>query len=72
MSELTQGSSTELAKGQFWRTDAGLVQVVELGTRLVYYRLARDAKTPALIRMLRRDIFQRHLEENAACLIQAT
>jgi hypothetical protein len=59
----------QLCEGQFWRTERGLVQIVELGKKLVYYRLTRDKQGIGLTRMVRRDAFLEQLEATAAILV---
>ncbi len=61
--------SPELAKGQFWRTNRGLVQIVELGKKLVYYRLTKDRNGVGLTRMIRREALQSQLEAVSATLL---
>lgn len=59
----------ELAKGQFWKTALGLIQIVDLGKSLVYYRVSRNPGAATFTRMLRREAFQQQLNATAATLV---
>jgi len=37
-----------LAKGQLWRTEDSYVQIVELGKRLIHYKMPRELKQRAV------------------------
>lgn len=67
--DLLEETGHELVKGQSWQTTRGLVQIVDLGKSLVYYRVSRNHKSATLIRILRRDIFQQQLQATAGILL---
>ncbi len=66
---LAKKTPRELVKGQFWRTSRGLVQIVELGNGLVYYRISTNPKVATFTRILKRDAFQQELDTTSATLL---
>jgi hypothetical protein len=37
-----KNGATPLAKGQLWRTENAYVQIVEMGKRLIHYKMPRE------------------------------
>jgi hypothetical protein len=42
MSTNRKTSTRPLAKGQLWRTEKAYVQIVEMGKRLIHYKMPRE------------------------------
>lgn len=67
---LTKTTPHELAKGQFWNTSRGLLQIVDLGKGHVYYRVSRNSGIATFTRIIKREAFQRELDTTAATLLR--
>ena len=42
MNNKRKNTVAPLAKGQLWRTEKAYVQIVEMGKRLIHYKMPRD------------------------------
>ena len=63
-------SSPGLAKGQMWRTNNGYIEIIELGKKVVFYRVKKQKQqTGVLTRMIRVDALQVYLRASAATLV---
>ncbi len=59
-----------LATGQLWKTDDAYVQIVELGKKLIHYKLLKDPKQPVVMtRMIRTDALAVYLRMTEATLM---
>ncbi len=64
-------SAPTFAKGQLWRVDNGYVEIVDLGMRLIHYRLLRHpAQRAAITRLLAKDDLARYLNLARAELVE--
>jgi len=62
-----------LAKGQLWKLNHLYVQIVELGKRLIHYRMLSDLKeTGARIKTSSVDVLWRYLQSRHARLVNST
>lgn len=56
-----------LVKGQLWKVDNAYLQIVDLGKRLIHYRMLRQpGQETALTRMIRPDAFAVFLHKSGA------
>lgn len=69
MNEIPKESARQLSKGQFWKNGQGLFHIVDLGSKLVYYRLTSSRNAVSLTRMIRRNVLEKQLEATAATLM---
>jgi hypothetical protein len=62
--------SPGLAKGQLWKTDTAYIQIVELGKRLIHYKLLRQPGQKAVLtRMIGIDALAVYLRASEAALV---
>jgi hypothetical protein len=62
-----------LAKGQLWKLNHLYIQIVELGKRLIHYRMLSDLKeTGARIKTSSVDVLWRYLQSRHARLVNST
>ena len=60
----------ELAKGQLWKLSNFYIQIVELGKRLIHYRMLSDLKeTGARIKTSSIEVMQEYLKSRRARLV---
>ena len=72
MSRTRQAGSTPtaLAKGQLWKLNHFYIQIVKLGTRLIYYRMLSDLKeTGARVKTSGVDVLWGYLKSRGAQLV---
>jgi hypothetical protein len=63
-------AASGLAEGQLWKTEDAYLQIVELGKRLIHYKLLKDPKQPvALTRMIRTESLAVYLRITGATLM---
>ncbi len=60
-----------LAKGQIWKTNDFLVQIVELGKVLVHYKLLKELGQMRRVQMSRIESMEEYLRTNEARLLDA-
>jgi hypothetical protein len=65
-------SSPALAKGQLWSTKDSHIRIMELGKRLVHYKMLRDLRQMRRTQMSRIDTMQAYLKTNRARLVEDT
>lgn len=59
-----------LAQGQLWKTDNTYLQIVELGKKLIHYKLLKDPRQPVVItRLIRTDALAVYLRATEATLM---
>lgn len=59
-----------LAKGQLWKIDDAYIQIVELGTRLIQYKMLRQqGQRAARTQMTGVGTLETYLRDNAARLV---
>ena len=59
-----------MAKGQLWKTDTTYLQIVELGKRLIHYKLLKDPNQPMVMtRLIRPDALAVYLRATEAALV---
>jgi hypothetical protein len=59
-----------LAVGQLWRLEHGYLQIVDLGKRLIYYKMLRTpTQRAAITQMIGMEALLRFLRQNEAELI---
>jgi hypothetical protein len=62
--------SPGLEKGQLWKTDSTYIQIVELGKRLIHYKMLRQPGQKAVMtRMIGIDALAVYLRANEATLV---
>jgi hypothetical protein len=62
-----------LAQGQLWKLNHLYIQIVELGKRLIHYRMLSDLKeTGARIKTSSVDVLWRYLQSRHARLLSST
>ncbi|HWH69585.1 MAG TPA: hypothetical protein VNT26_09385 [Candidatus Sulfotelmatobacter sp.] len=62
--------SQGLAKGQLWKLNNAYIQIVDLGKRLIYYKILRQKnQRGALTRMIRSDALMVYLRVRSATLV---
>lgn len=70
MNSVSMQASPGLAEGQLWKTDSTYVQIVELGKRLIHYKLLKDPQqTAAMTRLIRTDALAVYLRATEATLV---
>ena len=63
----------ELAKGQLWKLSNFYIQIVELGKRLIHYRMLSDLKEPgARIKTSSIEVMWGYLKSRRARLVHNT
>ncbi|HWH70126.1 MAG TPA: hypothetical protein VNT26_12125 [Candidatus Sulfotelmatobacter sp.] len=66
-------SSQPLAKGQLWAIEGGYIYIVDLGKRLISYKLMRQQGQRAVkTQMVAIDSLQAYLQEKAARLLKSS
>jgi len=73
MSNKRKGGGTpgELAKGQLWKLSQFYIQIVELGKRLIHYRMLSDMKeSGARIKTSSIEVMRSYLKSRRARLVQ--
>lgn len=57
--------------GQLWKVEHGYVQVVEMGKRLIHYKMLRHPKQRAAVtRMISLEALLKYLQETEAQLVR--
>lgn len=65
--------TTRFAKGQLWKLNHLYIQIVELGKKLIHYRMLTDLKeTGARIKTSSADVLWGYLQSRHARLVQDT
>jgi hypothetical protein len=64
-----QRRSPGLAKGQLWKTEDAYLEIVELETRLIHYKLMRRPDQPAATRLIKTDVLAVYLRAAEATLM---
>ena len=65
------GTPGELAKGQLWKLSQFYIQIVELGKRLIHYRMLSDMKeSGARIKTSSIEVMRGYLKSRRARLVQ--
>jgi hypothetical protein len=65
------GEGVGLAKGQLWKLNDLYIQIVELGKKLIHYRMLSDAReTGARIKTSGVDVMWGYLKSRRAQLVQ--
>ncbi len=65
---IEQGST--LAKGQLWKVEHGYVHIVELGRRLIHYRILRQPEQRvAITKMIGTEALLNYLRQSEAELV---
>jgi hypothetical protein len=65
-------SSRGLAKGQLWKLNHLYIQIVELGKKLIHYRMLSDLKeSGARIKTSSVDVMEEYLKSRHARLVQS-
>ena len=60
----------ELARGQLWKTDDAYLQIVDLGKRLIHYKLLKDPNQPVVVtRLIRTEAMAVFLSAADATLV---
>ena len=59
-----------LANGQVWKTDNAYIQIVELGKRLIDYRMMRELGQTRRIQTSSIETMEKYLKSNEARLIK--
>jgi hypothetical protein len=63
-------ANSELAKGQLWKLNNLYIQIVELGKRLIHYRMLNDLKeSGARIKTSSVEVLWRYLQSRHARLV---
>ncbi len=73
MSKKTEGGAPArgLASGQLWKLNHFYIHIVELGRKLIHYRMLSDLKEPgARIKTSGADVLWHYLQSRRAHLIQ--
>jgi len=61
-----------LAKGQLWKTDSAYVQIVELGKRLIHYKMPRQLGQRAVkTHTVGIETLESYLKDNQAQLVES-
>lgn len=59
-----------MAQGQVWKTDNTYLQIVELGRKLIHYKLMKDPRQPVVMtRLIRTDALAVYLRATEATLM---
>lgn len=59
-----------LAKGQLWKTDVSYIYIVELGKRLVHYKMLRQPGQPRRTQMTDQLTLEGYLKTNQGRLVE--
>jgi hypothetical protein len=59
-----------LANGQLWKTDNAYIQIVELGKRLIDYRMMRELGQTRRIQTSSIETMEKYLKSNEARLVK--
>lgn len=66
------GRAVGFAKGQLWKLNQFYVQVVDLGKKLIHYRMLSDLKDPgARIKTSGVEVMRAYLQSRGARLVQS-
>ena len=68
--KLSKKSWPTLANGQLWKTDSAYIQIVELGKRLIDYRMMRELGQTRRIQTSSIETMERYLKHNEARLVK--
>lgn len=69
---LKKKCAVPLAKGQVWKVNDGCVQIVEIGKRLIHYKMFRERQNRAVpVRITSIHTVQDYLKSNRAVLVKA-
>jgi hypothetical protein len=63
-------SKPALANGQLWKTDNAYIQIVELGKRLIDYRMMRELGQARRIQTSSIETMEKYLKHNEARLVK--
>ena len=63
------GTVAELEAGQLWRVEHGYVYIVELGKRLIHYKMLRQPNQIAVTRMIGIEALLNYLNQSEAELL---
>ncbi len=63
-------SRPALANGQVWKTDNAYIQIVELGKRLIDYRMMRELGQTRRIQTSSIETMEKYLKEHEAQLVK--
>ena len=63
-------SRPALANGQLWKTDSAYIQIVELGKRLIDYRMMRELGQARRIQTSSIETMENYLKTNEAHLVR--
>jgi hypothetical protein len=67
----SQQTPPGLAQGQLWKTDNTYLQIVELGKKLIHYKLLKDPRQPVVMtRLIRTDALAVYLRATEATLMR--
>ncbi len=66
----TKKSWPALANGQLWKTENAYIQIVELGKRLIDYRMMRELGQTRRIQTSSIETMERYLKEHEAQLVK--
>jgi hypothetical protein len=70
MDDTSKRTPPGLAKGQVWKTDNTYLQIVELGKKLIHYKLMKDPRQPVVMtRLIRIDALAVYLRATEATLM---
>lgn len=70
MEKEKNGTVAELRAGQLWRIEHGYLYIVELGKRLIHYKMLKDPNQRAAVtRMIGIEALLRYLDNSEAVLI---
>ncbi|MGO8678136.1 MAG: hypothetical protein ACLQVX_20020 [Limisphaerales bacterium] len=70
MDDTSKRTPPGLAKGQVWKTDNTYLQIVELGKRLIHYKVLKDPGQPTVMtRLIRADALTVYLMATEATLL---
>jgi hypothetical protein len=71
MDKHSQQTPPGLAQGQLWKTDNTYLQIVELGKKLIHYKLLKDPRQPVVMtRLIRTDALAVYLRATEATLMR--
>ena len=66
-----KSAAPPLAKGQWWKTATAYVQIVELGTRLIHYKMPREVGQRAVkTHTVGIETLESYLKTNRARLVE--
>ncbi len=70
MQKEKHGTVAELAAGQLWKIEHGYLYIVELGKRLIHYKMLRHPNQRAAVtRMIGVEALLRYLDTSEAILV---